>query len=586
MNAPHRIALSHNTSPVGIDHRILTFSLVISVLIHSGIAWNIYDHQVSRIKADHSDRSYLFRVKRAASDFIFRNESTPATAPVPPDHKRKELVRALLNVDSHVTVSTNTPPTISIHQIENHPSDHDINNRQGEFSSHSVPSANIQNLIGSLILELPILGKISRSPPPSPDSPDPKLAQSNQARQLLSKLTTIILPPPKPLELLRPVLQETGTIDHEIRTGSISKPPTTVSQITLAATAELKLPQYLDEYFDYRLYRFLPRPGWRSLREGAGYFRVDITGRRSLNQLATMPKDVVYVIDTSGSVTQAWVDAALTGIKDALGSLNNSDRFNIVLFKESPVFLHPDRIQLATHKAVAEAGKFLTKTKSGGYTDINRALNRLLVRDTERERVYELILISDGQSTRGVMDARKLINQITRDNDLSASIYCVGIGNRQDRKLLEFLAYRNRGFCVFSKSIHETPGVIRNLASRLRYPLIKDVVVNVGGLASSNIFPREIPHIHQGQTVSVFGRFDKLEVFTMQVSGSSSNRSVAFAFKRDLAKAIKGDQQIAHDWAFWKLHHLYSELIRQGNNDNIRRQIEWLAKKYEFKTVY
>ena len=72
----------------------------------------------------------------------------------------------------------------------------------------------------------------------------------------------------------------------------------------------------------------------------------------------------------------------------------------------------------------------------------------------------------------------------------------------------------------------------------------------------------------------------------MQVSGSSSNQPVAFTFKRDLAKALKGDQQIAHDWAFWKLHHLYSELIRQGNNDNIRRQIEWLAKKYEFKTVY
>ncbi|MBH05906.1 MAG: hypothetical protein CMJ20_06260 [Phycisphaeraceae bacterium] len=586
MNAPHRIALAHNTLPAGIDHRILAFSLVISALIHSGIGWSIYDHAVSRINSDHSDRSYLFRVKRAANDFIFRNESTPDTTPVPPDHKRKELARSLLNVDSHVTAPTNMPPNISIRQIENHPSNHDINHPQDDFSSHSVPPAVIQNLIGNLTLELPIPRKISRSLLPSPDSPGPNLVQSNQVRQLLSNPTTTILPPPKPVEFLKPVLQENVIFDHKIRAGAISKPPTTVSQITFAAIAELELPQYLDEYFDYRLYRFLPRPGWRSLREGTGYFRVDITGRRSLTQLATMPKDIVYVIDTSGSVTQAWVDAALTGIKDALGSLNKSDRFNIVLFKESPVFFHPDRIQLATHKTVAEAEQFLTKTKSGGYTDINRALNRLLVRDTEKERVYELILISDGQSTRGVMDARELINQITRDNDLSASIYCVGIGNRQDRKLLEFLAYRNRGFCVFSKSIHETPGVIRTLTSRLRYPLIKDVVVNVGGLASSNIFPREIPHIHQGQTVSVFGRFDKLEAFTMQVSGSSSNQPVAFTFKRDLAKALEGDQQIAHDWAFWKLHHLYSELIRQGNNDNIRRQIEWLAKKYEFKTVY
>ncbi|MFP3787422.1 hypothetical protein, partial [Burkholderia sp. SIMBA_024] len=76
---------------------------------------------------------------------------------------------------------------------------------------------------------------------------------------------------------------------------------------------------------------------------------------------------------------------------------------------------------------------------------------------------------------RGVIDTRRLIDLITRDNDLSASIYCVGVGDRQDRELLDFLAYRNKGRSVFVEDVDRAAPAINDLLSRLRYPLIRGV---------------------------------------------------------------------------------------------------------------
>ena len=104
----------------------------------------------------------------------------------------------------------------------------------------------------------------------------------------------------------------------------------------------MSVPEKLDHDFDYELSVY-QAPEQRGT--SAGYFRVDITGRRSLKKLATMPKDVVFLIDTSSSISQSWVRAAVSGVSGALGSLNSDDRFNIVLFDEKVAFFNPDRIQ-------------------------------------------------------------------------------------------------------------------------------------------------------------------------------------------------------------------------------------------------
>lgn len=365
--------------------------------------------------------------------------------------------------------------------------------------------------------------------------------------------------------------------------GAVPKPPIELPLPPLPPLPENKLPQaeHLDDDFEYAVTVF-------EAKNEAPYARVDITPKRTLKKLHTLPRDVVILIDVSGSVPQEWVGPVARGVSDALSSLNEGDRFNIVLFSEKPAFFNADGIQAYNAQAVAAAQEFLKTAHSGGYTDVNQALARLMVRDVAVDRVYDLVLISDGVPTRGVMNTRELINLITRDNDLAASIYCVGVGPKQNRTLLEFLAYRNRGFCVYAGTEFQAPNVIRDLMSRLRYPIMKDVKLAVAGLDNDEVFPRDVPNIHQGESFSLFGRFHQYGEFTMRLSGHNGQKPLDFTFSRDLKDAPRGDQQIARDWAFWKLHHLYSELIRQGEakEKEIKVQIEALRKEYGLKTLY
>jgi len=299
-------------------------------------------------------------------------------------------------------------------------------------------------------------------------------------------------------------------------------------------------------------------------------------------------KDVVFLIDTSGSIPQVWVNNITAGVRSALGSLNKGDRFNIVFFSDQPKFFNPDKIEDATPENLARAQQFLVDAKSKGYTDVNRAIGQLLTRDLAHQRAYVLVLISDGKPTRGVTDTRDLINLITRDNDLAAGIYCVGITPQMNRELLNFLAYRNKGFSVFAKEPRQVGAGIRNLLSRIRYPLIKDVSLNVVGLPIHEVFPHHTTNIHQGERFSIFGRYPaaRPSEFTMRLSGHNGVKQMDFTFSGDLRTARTGDQDIPETWGFWKLHHLYSEIIRQGETKALKDAINDLKQRFKLKTLY
>lgn len=370
---------------------------------------------------------------------------------------------------------------------------------------------------------------------------------------------------------------------------TLDAPAIDFTDLALGGTTEIEVPDNLDNDFTYRVTRHDP-VDWRgrviSPDEEQGYFRVDITAQRSLRKLKTMPKDVIYIMDTSSSISQKWVEQITKGVSESLVSLNEGDRFNVVLFNEK-VSLLSDAGPIDASKDNAKAATdFLNNAESVGFTDVNAALRGLLIRDIDPKRVYELVLISDGQSTRGVVNTRDLINLITRDNDLIASIYCVGVGNRQNRELLNFLAYRNKGYSVYADEIKDASVVIQDLMSRLRFPIIKDVRLDTVGIDSELVFPSDVPNIHQGETISVYGRYPKPGNFTMQLVGRSAGKDVEFTFKRDLNEAQRGGKTIANQWAFWKLHDLYSLIIREGEKKELLRQVDELRKKYGLKTLY
>jgi hypothetical protein len=129
-------------------------------------------------------------------------------------------------------------------------------------------------------------------------------------------------------------------------------------------------------------------------------------------------------------------------------------------------------------------------------------------------------------------------------------------------------------------------GVIAGLTSRLRYPIIRNVQLYVSGVDGNEVYPRNLPNIHQGERFRVFGRYGRPVPFTMTLTGTSDDQAVDITFTRDLMSAQRGGEAIAGAWAFRKLHFLYSEIIRLGERQELLDQIEQLRRRYDLRTLY
>jgi len=559
---------------------VLTVAVGVSVVLHALLVWFTLDRPLGYVDlaALRVDRQPV-RIHRASFD-TFAKPSTGDTAPPEPGPSALASLASAVIEQPEPQVPTDTPADeVDLRKLDEQPPDRDPSELAVELPPFELPGEALEELSPSRPTELSYRDSALAGTDVHPAD------AAAAARTALTSITPSAVPGEGPA---------TGGGGSPLAAVTDRRPrasdPAVALDLPRIAAPELELPDLappepavsLDDDFEYRVSRYTER------REPDGWFQVQITAKRSLRKLRAMPKDVVYLIDTSSSLPQAWVEQVTRGVAESLPALNDGDRFNIVKFNQSPTALSTQRIQPVNAETLAAARRFLDGAQSEGWTDVNAALRRLLVRDTDTRRAYVLVLISDGLPTRGVTDTRDLINLITRDNDRVAGIYCVSVGDRQNTELLDFLAYRNKGRSIHVKRRDDAAPAIRDLLSELRYPLIKDVRLGFAGLDRGTVFPLDLPDIHQGQTFNVFGRYDADDPqrFTMRIAGISADGPVDFTFTRDLAQAPLGDKQIAKSWAFQKLHHLYSEIIRLGERDQLLDQIKQLRKDYKLKTLY
>ncbi len=316
-------------------------------------------------------------------------------------------------------------------------------------------------------------------------------------------------------------------------------------------------------------------------KDEPAWFEVTIQPKSSLRRLKPLHKDVIYVMDTSESIGE-WIGPVKRGVTGALDSLNPGDHFNLVMFKDSVSVFSPGGLADPSPEQFEAATKFMSAAQASGYTDLNQALSKFIVRQMPPDRVYQIVLVSDGQPTRGEIDAAQIINFITRENDMVAGIYGVGV-SEVNRKLMEMLAFRNKGSVSYPKNSDNAAGAIRDLASRLRYPIMKDAAVDAAGVDSQAIFPRTPRDIYQGDPLRLYGRFtDNESRLWIRFSGMCSDGQRGdFLFHLDFANAVAGDAQIARTWATWKLHHLHSEMLKRGETKEARKAIDQLKGQYD-----
>ncbi len=196
------------------------------------------------------------------------------------------------------------------------------------------------------------------------------------------------------------------------------------------------------------------------------------------------------------------------------------------------------------------------------------------------------VFISDGFPTAGIVDARHVINEISRINDNKVSIFTFGGGADVDPYMLDFVAFKNRGWSTVVDREYHMGREFSKFYDEIKDPLLLNVRYYVSGLNDKEIFPQTMPDFFKGSQFVIYGKYTNEDKFAIQIRGDMAQEKKEFIVSASLRDAQAGDRQIAHDWAFHKVYYLISELKYNENNEALIKAINDLCARFHIITPY
>ena len=314
------------------------------------------------------------------------------------------------------------------------------------------------------------------------------------------------------------------------------------------------------------------------------YFKIVISVDKKAD-LRIIPKEIIFLIDSSKSITAQKLEYIKKGVIETLWHLNPGDKFNIVAFRGNLIKFRERSVEKGM-KNLFEAEIFTKKLEASGQTDVENALLGIVDTPPDFYPSY-IMLVTDGRPTTGVIDSRRIIEKLTRRNAMQRSIFSFGGGARVNRYLLDFISYQNRGWSKFADRTYLMVKELGELYAEIKDPLLLDVRYRFSGLDKDEIYPRNLPDFYKGRELVLYGKFGNEDVFSMQLLGRIDGETKELIFKRSLKEAENGSRDIADKWAFMKIYHLIGEDTHgNGKRTALHKEIKDLSEKYGVTTPY
>ena len=318
-----------------------------------------------------------------------------------------------------------------------------------------------------------------------------------------------------------------------------------------------------------------------------GYFRLDLSPNDRANGLDSINKDVLFLVDSSKSISSDQLRSFKRGLSSGLQSLNTKDRFNIIDFTTKPEPCFP-RLTQNTLNSIKQGTDFIDDLNSYGKTDVYSSLKPFVTDAvTEKKRPILLFLLTDGVST--VSESKEnseIIQKITESNKENVSVFGFSCGDDINSFLIDFLTYRNRGDSLIINGLNGAGESLGKYISARSEILVSNLNYRYMGQNKEDLFPKSLPHLYKNKTLSIFGTFNLSEKENMiQLLGTSSAGSRQLIYKLIYEDANRAGRDLAKSWAAQKIFHLIGKLTDK-KDPGVVSEIRSLQQKFEVYVPY
>lgn len=318
-----------------------------------------------------------------------------------------------------------------------------------------------------------------------------------------------------------------------------------------------------------------------------GTFMLLVSPKTGGGREEVLGRDVVFVIDVSGSMHGEPLEQTKAALVHVLRRLGDDDRFNVIAFDDVVTPFFP-AMQKATPAAVGEAVRGAQALTDRGGTNIKGALLAALAQfGPERAgRAQAVVFLTDGQGN----DPPETVLAEMRRADTHARIFAFGAGNGVNRRFLERLARDYRGIATFIQRAQDIESEIRRIDERISMPLMTDLDVAFDGLDIHEAYPALLPDLYRDGQVVLLGRYAEAGEGTIEVTGTQKNRRRKLTIDVALPEEDPDNAHIEKLWAGRRIDQLTDLVALRGAEaagvEEITHEITRLGIVYNIVTDY
>ena len=295
------------------------------------------------------------------------------------------------------------------------------------------------------------------------------------------------------------------------------------------------------------------------------------------------PKDVVFVVDTSGSMAGAKLQQAKKALQFCVENLNTNDRFEIVRFSTEAESLF-GKLSEADSEHRKRASNFVADLKPIGGTAIADALQTALKARTEKsERPFVIIFLTDGLPTVGTRNPDEIVADVKKAGD--ARIFSFGIGSDVNTQLLDQIAEGTRAFSQYVLENEDLEVKVSNFYTRIKEPVLTNVRLEFGGgVRTTKLYPAQLPDLFKGDQLVLTGRYSGSGEVEAKLTGMANGREQTFTYKVKFDDS--SNDYVARLWATRRVGFLLDEIRIHGETTELRDEATDLARRYGIVTPY
>jgi Ca-activated chloride channel homolog len=317
-----------------------------------------------------------------------------------------------------------------------------------------------------------------------------------------------------------------------------------------------------------------------------GYFTLILQPPDRFRESDVTPKELVFVIDSSGSMGGFPIEKSKRLIDHAIDGLYPGDTFNVIKFSGDTAILFDEPVD-PTAANVRKAKDFVNANWGGHGTEMMKAIRAALAPSDSQDHLRIVVFLTDGY----VGNDMEIISEVQKHPN--ARVFAYGIGSSVNRFLLDKMAEAGCGeveYVSAKEDEKEAKAAANRLYERLRAPLLTDISIDFGSLPVAEVYPQKIRDLFSARPVIITGRYTAGAEGTIRLKGKRAGEPYVREIPVSFPALQSNNPAVASLWAREKIDDLMSQDwngAQQGEmKKDLREQITNIGLEYRLMTQF